>query len=454
VAPILAAAACAGTHTATHTTPTQLPTRRPTLTATSWPTYHHDNARTGDDTQDPSLLPPATVWSVPVDGAVYAQPVVAARHVVVATENDSVYSTRPGDGSIEWRTTLGTPVALSSLPCGNIDPLGITGTPVADAGGEVFVAVETTGGSGPRHELVALDLSTGAVRWRRGIDPPGADPAVLQQRAALALANGYVYVAFGGLFGDCGEYRGWVVGARTDGRGPLLFYGVPAAREAGIWAPSGPAVDGAGYLYVTTGNGSSTSAYDHGNSVIKLDPVLREVDHFATTTFAQEGAVDADLGSTGPALLDRGWLFQVGKQETGYLLRTDHLGGIGGQAFGARLCSAFGGDAYAPPYLYVPCADGVRALRLDLATASPSFSVAWRGPGDADGPPIVAGGAVWVVTVAGGTLYGLDPASGAVRVRVGLGHVEHFTSPSAAAGLLLVGAGHRVLAFSGAGRGS
>ena len=27
---------------------------------------------------------------------------------------------------------LGPPVALSALPCGNIDPLGITGTPVID----------------------------------------------------------------------------------------------------------------------------------------------------------------------------------------------------------------------------------------------------------------------------------------------------------------------------------
>src|SRR2546429_218052 len=64
-----------------------------------------------------------------------------------------------------------------------------------------------------RHELAALDLASGRVRWRRAIDPPGADPKVHQQRGALALANGRVYVSFGGLFGDCGNYHGWVVSA-------------------------------------------------------------------------------------------------------------------------------------------------------------------------------------------------------------------------------------------------
>src|SRR5205807_294337 len=146
------------------------------------------------------------------------------------------------------------------------DPSGITGTPAIAAGTVYVVTFERPA----HHTLVAVDLSTGAVRWRRAVDAPGADPTVEQQRGALAAANGRVYVAYGGLFGDCGAYNGWVVG--VDAGHPvsgLLAYRVPSARKGGVWAPSGPAVDAAGSIYVSTGNGVSSS-FDFGNAVIRL----------------------------------------------------------------------------------------------------------------------------------------------------------------------------------------
>ncbi len=100
---------------------------------------------------------------------------------------------------------------LSSLPCGNIDPLGITGTPVYDpTTGLVFAVAEI---SGPAHILVGLDANTGQVKVRRSVDTDGMDPRAHQQRTALALANGRIYFAYGGLDGDCSDYIGRVVGS-------------------------------------------------------------------------------------------------------------------------------------------------------------------------------------------------------------------------------------------------
>ena len=109
-----------------------------------------------------------------------------------------------------------------SLPCGNIAPTsGIAATPVADpVAGLLYVAAFL---SPAQHELFALrTVESGAVLWHRPIDPPGMDPRTQQLRSALTLANGSVYVAYGGLFGDCGSYHGWVAALAADGSGPLL----------------------------------------------------------------------------------------------------------------------------------------------------------------------------------------------------------------------------------------
>ena len=105
----------------------------------------------------------------------------------------------------------GDPSPGQERPCGDIDPLGITGTPVY-LDGLVYVVAEH--GGSIRHELVALDLKTGTVRWRRGVDVPGPDPTVMQQRGALTVSGGKVWVPFGALAGDCGDYKGRVVGVR------------------------------------------------------------------------------------------------------------------------------------------------------------------------------------------------------------------------------------------------
>jgi outer membrane protein assembly factor BamB len=404
-----------------------------------WPTYHLQNARTGAAAAGPALGRARRLWTAGVDGAVYAEPLVAGGKVIVATENDSVYAFDAATGHRAWRAHLATPVPGGELPCGDIDPSGITGTPVVDPHAGIVYAVTF---QRFEHRLVALNLVTGRVRWRRPIDPPGADPRTHQQRAALALSRSRVYVAYGGLYGDCGDYHGWVLGAGASGpRGQVLTYRVPTGREGAIWAPSGPAVDSAGNLYVATGNGSSTTSFDFGNAVIRLTPALHRSGFFAPADAPALSGQDLDLGSTGPMLLPGGRAFIIGKTGVGYLLSTRRLGGIGHPLASRSICGgAFGGDAYAAGRIYIPCTDGIVAVRL----AGDRLQQVWK-QGAAQLPPILAGRGLWAV--GGGVLYQLDPHSGRVRFSASIGDPAHFATPAAGGGRIFVAGGGRVYAF-------
>src|SRR5437763_7255854 len=217
----------------------------------------------------------------------------------------------PNSGRILWHTNVGTAVPLSSLPCGDIDPLGITGTPVYDPTTKLVFAVAEI--AGPAHILVGVDANSGKVKVNRSVDTDGMDARAHQQRSALTLANGMVYIAYGGLDGDCSDYIGRVVASQTNGQGSLLVYRVPTTREGGIWAPPGASVDSAGNLYVAVGNGAVTQGqWDHSDSVLKLSPTLQLEDAFAPTTWASENANDEDLGSQGPVLLPNNFIFAAG----------------------------------------------------------------------------------------------------------------------------------------------
>jgi outer membrane protein assembly factor BamB len=409
---------------------------------TGWTTYHGDDARSGFVAVTAPVSALRVVHSTRLDGAVYAQPVVApgpqGQVTIAVTENDSVYALR--DGRTVWSTHLGSPVPRSALPCGNIDPLGITGTPVVDAAaGVVYVAAELN--DPIRHELVALDTRTGAVRWRRSVDPAGSQPRYEQQRAALALAGGRVWVALGGLFGDCGPYHGKVVGVRTDGKGALSVYQVPSRREAGIWAPSGPAVGPQGHLFIAVGNGEATAgAWDGSDSVLELDSSARLVSSFAPAGWAQENAHDVDLGSMGPLLLPRGLVVASGKGGDVYSLRQGNLGGIGRPLAHETGCAAYGGGAVAPGdggtvTVFLPCNDGVAALRV---APSGAISKVWQADGVA-GSPVVVGSTVLAIDAGGGRLVALDAGSGRQRASVDVGELSRFATPMVNASTAVLG---------------
>ncbi|HSS08368.1 MAG TPA: PQQ-binding-like beta-propeller repeat protein, partial [Acidimicrobiales bacterium] len=383
--------------TTTITTATGSP-QQPAL----WPTYHRDLARSGAEPSSPPASGVRRQWtSARLDGAINAEPLVVGTTVITATENNTVYALDAASGVIKWSTHLGSPMAGSDLPCGDIDPSGITSTPVIDAGaGLVFAVAFVKPGT---HQLVELALTTGAVRSRRPVDPPGANPLEEQQRGALALAGGQVYVPYGGLFGDCGGFHGYLVSLPESGPGQLGSWQVPTTKGGGLWSPPGPVIDSGGQVLVATGNTESATAFDDGNAVVRLSPALRQTDVFAPTNWAELNAGDTDLGSVSPTLLPGGVVFQIGKEGIGYLLDASHLGGVGGQRSSAAVCrAAFGGTATSGSVVFVPCRDGLVALQ----TSGDRLSTAWRGPSVAAGSPVVAGGWVWFVDLSG-ELYGL-----------------------------------------------
>jgi polyvinyl alcohol dehydrogenase (cytochrome) len=416
--------------------PTESPTAAPTPTPypPDWPVYHGDAGRSGYAAGFPGFDGSlAAAWSAKLDGAVYGQPIVVRGTIIAATENDSVYALDPAGGAVLWRRNLGTPVRLSSLPCGDIDPLGITGTAAYDAATDSVIVVAEI--AGPHHVLFALDSATGTVRWSRDVDLPGESPVTHQQRPALAVANGYVYIGFGGLAGDCGQYTGKLVGVPTSGNGDTIAYRVPVSREGAVWATGGPSIDDAGNLYISIGNGSSVTAFDGSDSVVELSPDLKVVSYFAPSRWAADNAGDQDLGSMSPMLLPGGLVFADGKSGIGYVLRQGALGGIGGQLSAATVCAAFGAAARDGSSIYVPCSDGLRQVVVTAGT----IHVGWLTTTGSSGPPVVAGGAVWTTNTASGRLYALDPATGAALATIAVGTLPHFASPTLWNGLVLVG---------------
>jgi polyvinyl alcohol dehydrogenase (cytochrome) len=383
-------------------------------------------------------------WRAPVDGDVYASPLIVAGHVIVATENNTVYSLDLFSGAVVWKLHLGDPVDAGTLQCGDISPVtGITGTPAADPQTDRLYVVAYLRGS--QHVLFTISLASGSVIMQQLVDPPGSDPRVQQERGALALGSGYVYVPFGGLYGDCGTYHGYVAAVPQDG-GTMLVYRTPAATGAGIWSPQGLTLAASGSVYAVTGNGSSRSAFDFSNAVIDLTPDLRVQSYFAPYNWVSLNAGDVDLGSVGATVVpSMGVVVSVGKQGVAYMLKADQLGAIGGQIAALQVCSgAWGGTAWSGSTVYLPCADGLVALSVSPTT----IAVAWKAPHPGVGSPILAAGAVWAIEAATARLFALDPATGAVIQSFNLGAADHFSTPAATDGFVVAPAGPAVEAIS------
>jgi outer membrane protein assembly factor BamB len=427
--------------------PTATARSNPSSTALSdWTTYHHDNARTGYLPNGTDARQMLQGWNTKLDGAVYAEPLVVGNRILVVTEGDSLYSLDAQTGKIQWHTNVGTPIAQSTLPCGDIDPLGITGTPVYDpATGLVFAVAEV---SGPAHILVGVDITNGKLRVRRSADVAGMDARAYQQRAALALSKGMVYFAYGGLAGDCSDYIGRILASRTDGQGPLYSYQIPTGREGGIWGPSGPAIDDAGDVYIAVGNGASTSGdWDHSDSVLRLSPTLKLEDGFAPAQWQQDNSTDADLGSMGPTPLPGGLMFIEGKSGSAYLLHANALGGVGGQIETTNVCqgSAMGGTATIGLQVFVPCSDGIRRIQV---SSDAHMTMGWHAPSHVTMPPVIEGHTLYSLS-SDGTLHALNVDTGTQRTQLNLKTtLPHFATPTVSGNHVFVGTMSGVIAVT------
>jgi hypothetical protein len=430
-----------------------------------------------------------------VPGAIYAQPLYVTGGggpdlIVVATEENVVAALDVTSGRTVWTRRLGAPVPLSALPCGNIDPLGVTGTPYADPSTRtIFLDAMTTpdGGATKRHLVFALSADDGSTRpgWPVDVAQAAAargvafDPAVQNQRGALALASGTLYVPFGGHYGDCGNYRGTLLAIPVASPTSATVW-TTAARGGGMWAPSGVASDG-DHVFVTTGNTFGATRWSGGEAILRfqagVDLGSTTPDFFAPSNWQDLDAADVDLGSTGPVLVDvpgavpPALAVALGKDGKIYLADRASLGGVGGAltvAHVARDAIINAAAAYTTALgTYVvfrgtgtgcpPRQRGdLTAVRISPG-APPTASVAWCATAGGRGSPMVtttdgkAEPIVWVVGAEGdGRLRAYDGDTGAALlapIAVGA-KVRRFQTPIVAAGRIFVAVDGGVKAFT------
>ena len=427
------------------------------LTSCNWLVYHGALIGSGVDPSGASFSPARQSWASPtLGGQIYGEPLALGSRVFVATESDAVVALSATNGSVLWSATVGKAVPAGDLLCGDISPVvGITSTPVIDSSrNEIFVVADQLKAGVIRHHLYGLSVSNGAVLMNRVVDPPGSDPKAQLQRVALTLDGGQVIIGYGGNAGDCSDYHGWLVAA-PEGGGALKTFEVdsgPGESQGAIWmGGAAPIVDGSGNIWVATGNGSNSQTgdpYDNGDGVLELSSSLSLIQFFAPANWTADNASDKDLGSSAPAVLSNGLVFQVGKSGTGYLMEQSALGGVGGQiATLPSLCGGVvdGGDAFANNIIYAPCSGGVVAVKV--GTSPPSLTRLWQTSTGSKGPPIITNGMIW--TIGGSTLYGLDPSTGAPLEEFSLaGEANHFPTPAVGDGLLLAPSTDQVYAFA------
>ncbi|TMG86575.1 MAG: hypothetical protein E6H67_04620 [Betaproteobacteria bacterium] len=466
---------------------------------------HHGNAQRSGMFVVPSLtwdrarnLHSDAAFHANVAGSIYAQPLYWHPRgsnkalLLVATEQNVVYALDAATGGEVWKTSLGPPAPRSALPCGNIDPLGITGTPVIDEHSQaiyVDALIHDKAQSTTRHRIFALALKDGTVLSGWPIDVEAAlkaagksfNSSVQNQRGALTVIGKTLYVPYGGHFGDCGDYHGWVIGVAL--QPPHMMHAWSTrGRGGGVWAPGGIASDGRS-IYVVTGNTLRTRTWSDGEAVIRLGLDLsysgKAQDFFAPADWQALDAADADLGGTHPVLLSLPGatsaevVMALGKDGKAYVLDRHHLGGIGGAVLVKKVSS----DPIrtAPAYFSsdkevlvafqgrgAECPAGTRGdlTVIGIAAASPPMlRVAWCAAENGRGSPIVtttdgkANPIVWAIGAEGDNrLHGFRGDNGAVVFSGGgpaeaMNQVRRFQTPIAAGDRLYVAADQHVYAF-------
>jgi hypothetical protein len=432
-----------------------------------------------------------------VTGPTFAQPLYLAGTagrpdlVIVATEQDHVlaYNAATG-GAPVWDRSLGTPVPRSALPCGNFTPVGVTGTPIIDSATRtLYVDAMITGAGGvPKHQVFSINADTGVVNtgWPADLDSTATFGAlaftssIQNQRGALGLLGGRVFVPFGGHVGDCQMYHGWVVGVTTTNPAQVSGWAT-RGFGGGIWGPGGIASDGTS-IFVTTGNTmgqvnnpfSAPAAYSDGESLFRLPPSLtfsgQNADFFEPANWSALDMADADLGGSGPILVNVGGaslVVTLDKNGHAFILNKANLGAVSPPVVDATVSSStiitaaatyttsggtfvvFKGNGVGCPAMQ---SGGLTAFRVTATTAT----VAWCGGPGTNGSPIVSAtnaqgtdAVVWI-TGSDGLLHGLNGDTGASIFAGGgatMAGIQSFQTPIVVNGRVFA-VGNQLYAFT------
>ena len=335
-------------------------------------TEHNDNSRTGQNLTESTLTPAdvnqtqfGKLFEYNLDDQSYSQPLYVpaltmsvdnqAHNVVfVTTVNNSVYAFDADSGVANggqplWKVNL-TPAggrapnvqdadALNACGADYVDfanQFGIVGSPVIDTStGTLYVVARTFENGAFIQRLHALSLTSGAEKFGGPIVISGSysgvnfDPLLNNQRPALALVNGTIYIGWSSHC-DTGNYHGWLMAysASTLQQTGAWSTTNNKGSQAGFWqAGQGVTVDASGNLYLMTGNGSWDGVGNFGDSLVKLSPALTVLDYFTPNDYATLNVTDGDLGSAGAlGIPGTTLLFGGGKQGMVYLIDSGNLG--------------------------------------------------------------------------------------------------------------------------------
>ncbi len=468
-----------------------------TATAVNVTQHHNHDSRDGLYI-DPAFtqaaaanLTRATNFNGTIVGNVYAQPLYieggpgCKAMIIAVTESNNVYALDAIDGSIIWQRNVGTPVPLANLPCGNIDPLGITGTPIVDfASRSLFFDAMTTpdGGTTKKHLIFSLNVDTGAINsgWPVDVDAKAVSgstsftSSVQNERGALAIVNNVVYVPYGGHFGDCGIYHGWLVGVPINNPASVTAWATPVTG-GGAWSVGGVSSDGA-TPFIATGNTFSATTWSGGEAIIRFQsgPVFSGVtnDYWAPNNWKSLDNGDIDIGGSGPLLVDvpgatpSKLVVSLGKDGNAYLLNRGNLGGVSNPVAQSHVSSSEIIQAAATyrtsSGTYVAFRDSntnLTAFRIN-PTNPPTITSAWSVNQSGRGSPFVTSTdginnvTVWVVGAEGDRrLHGYDGDTGnAVYAGGGANELmtgaRRYNTGIAARGRIYIANDNKVYAFA------
>jgi len=317
-------------------------------------TQHNDIARTGQNlnetiltTSNVSVANFGKLFTLPVDGLIYAQPLYlpnltinGGTHnvVFVATLNNSVYAVDGDTGASLWQVSLGPSVPAIDIctpfqtgcnttgrpyPDLTSDIIGIVSTPVIDPSTNTLyvVAYNKDSASNYNFRLHALDVTSGGEKFGGPavLTTPGFTPLSQLQRPGLLLLHGTVYIAFGSK-GDFDSWHGYVMGYDSQTlQQNAVFNTTPetGGNGSGIWQGGmGLVADSSNNIYFATSNGDfdKPNGANFGSSFIQLStPSLSATDYYAPNTQSFLNLQNGDLGSGGPLLLPDGALVGGGK---------------------------------------------------------------------------------------------------------------------------------------------
>ena len=290
-------------------------------------------------------------------GNVHAQPLYIDKGsggrpmIITVTESNNVYALDALDGSIIWKRNVGEPVSMDDLICSDFDPMGIIGTPIVDIASRAlfFNAMVTPDrGATKKHFIFSLDVDTGDIKlgWPVDVEAMASYdgiqfvPAIQQQRSALGIVGGILYVGYGSMR-DCSNYHGWLIGVPIGNPAGVTAWAAAinvGTHGGAIWGVGGIASDGKN-PFVTTANTFDTDGiWAGGEAVIRFQPGPifsgSPTDYWAPVDWLDLDNFDWDIGSSGPLLVDvpgatpSRLVVALGKNTVGYLLDRDNLGGI------------------------------------------------------------------------------------------------------------------------------